>query len=162
MPSQVAPANVFSAQLLYVVGNGAVSTYAVDKNALTLTSVGQPVNLVPTGSLVQFIPAPNDDFLYVLWFDAGNQQHLSVYATDTSGSPQTPALQTLDAPSLYQFNIHRSARFAYMMQVSDLGAGYTSAVRLFYVNPADGKLREDPKLQGSYGPYDICRLPSTA
>lgn len=155
MPSQVAPANVFSPQLLYVLGNGAVSTYAVDKNALTLTSVGQPVNLVPTGSLVQFIPAPNDDFLYVLWFDAGNQQHLSVYATDTSGSPQTPALQTLDAPSLYQFNIHRSARFAYMMQVSDLGAGYTSAVRLFYINSADGMLWEDPKLQGSYGPYDI-------
>jgi hypothetical protein len=155
MPSYHEPTNVVSSQVLYVIGNGTVSTYAVDRNALKFTSVGQPVNLIPTGSLVQFIPAPHDDFLYVLWSDAGNQQHLSVYATDTSGIPQTPAVQTLDAPSLYQFNIHRSTRFAYMIQVSDLGAGFTSTVRLFYVNSADGKLREDPKLQGSYGPYDV-------
>ena len=142
-------------QLLYVIGNGVVSTYDVDMNTLALTSVGQPVTLIATGSLVQFVPAPHDDFLYVLWFDTNSQQHLSVYATDTSGVPQTPAVQTLDAPALNQFNIHRSARFVYMMQVSDVGAEYISIVRLFYVNSADGTLHEDPKLQGSYGPYDI-------
>jgi len=138
-----------------VINNGAVSTYAVDKNALTFTSLGQPVNLIPTGSLVQFVPAPRDDFLYVLWSDTANEQHISVYATDTSGIPQTPAVQTVDAPSLYQFNIHRSARFVYMMQVSAVGAGYISTVRLFYVNSTDGKLHEDPTIQGSYGPYDV-------
>ncbi len=150
-----APSNGASSQVLYVIDNGTVSTYAVDKTALTFTSLGQPVNLIPNGSLVQLVPAPNDDFLYVLWSDAGNQQHLSVYATDTASIPQTPAVQTLNAPSLYQFNIHRSARFAYMMQVSDLGAEYISTVRLFHVNSADGKLREDPKLQGRYGPYNV-------
>ena len=142
-----------SSEVLYVIGNGVVSTYAVDTN-LAFTSVGQPVTLIETGSLVQFVPAPNGDFLYVLWSDARNQQHLSVYATDASGIPQTPAVQTVDAPSLYQINIHRSARFVYMMQVSASGSGYTSAVRLFYVNPADGKLSEDPKIQGRYGPFD--------
>jgi hypothetical protein len=142
-----------SSEVLYVIGNGVVSTYAVDTN-LAFTSVGQPVTLIATGSLIQFVPAPNGDFLYVLWSDAGNQQHLSVYATDASGIPQTPAVQTLDAPSLYQINIHRSARFVYMMQVSASGSGYTSTVRLFYVNPADGKLSEDPKIQGRYGPFD--------
>ena len=155
MQSHSAPSNGASSKVLYVINNGAVSTYAVDKNALTFTSLGQPVNLIPTGSLVQFVPAPQDDFLYVLWSDAGNQQHLSVYATDTSGIPQTPAVQTVDAPSLYQFNIHRSARFAYMMQVSDSGAAYTSTVRLFHVNSANGMLHEDPTVQGSYGPYDV-------
>jgi DNA-binding beta-propeller fold protein YncE len=142
-----------SSELLYVIGNGVVSTYAVDTN-LEFTSIGQPVTLIATGSLVQFVPAPNGDFLYVLWSDARNQQHLSVYATDASGIPQTPTVQTLDAPSLYQINIHRSARFVYMMQVSTTGAGYTSTVRLFYVNPADGKLREDARIQGRYGPFD--------
>jgi Lactonase, 7-bladed beta-propeller len=142
-----------SSQLLYVIGNGVVSTYVVDTN-LAFTSVGQPVTLIATGSLVQFVPAPNGDFLYVLWSDARNQQHLSVYATDASGIPQTPAVQTLDAPSLYQINIHRSARFVYMMQVSASGAEYTSEVRLFYVSPSDGKLREDPRIQGRYGPFD--------
>jgi Lactonase, 7-bladed beta-propeller len=142
-----------SSQILYVIGNGIVSTYAVDTN-LEFTSIGQPVTLIASGSLVQFVPAPNGDFLYVLWSDARNQQHLSVYVTDTSGVPQTPAVQTVDAPSLYQFNIHRSARFVYMMQVSASGTEYTSAVRLFYVDPSDGKLSEDPRIQGRYGPSD--------
>jgi hypothetical protein len=155
MQSHSAPSNGASSQVLYVIDNGAVSTYAVDQNALTFTSLGQPVNLIPTGSLVQFVPAPDDNFLYVLWADAGNQQHLSVYATDASGVPQTPAVQTLDAPSLYQFNIQGSARFAYMMQVTALGAEYTSTLRLFYVNSVNGKLHEDSKIQGSYGPYDL-------
>ncbi len=155
MPNQSTPSTGASPQILYVIDNSIVSTYAVDNNALTFTSMGQPINLIPTGSLIQFVPAPDDDFLYVLWSDAANQQHLSVFATDASGIPQTPAVQTLDAPSLYQFNIHRSGRFAYMIQVGESGAEYTSTMRLFYVNSADGKLREDPKLQGSYGPYDI-------
>jgi hypothetical protein len=141
------PSGETSSQVLYVIENGTVSTYSVDKNALTFTSLGPPVNLIPTGSLVQFVPAPHDEFLYVLWSDAANQQHPSVFATDTSGIPQAPALQTVDAPSLYQFNIHRSARFAYMVQVSALNAEYTSTVRLFHVNSADGKLHEDSKLQ---------------
>ena len=152
--SNVATPDEPSSQLLYVIGNGVVSTYAVDTN-LAFTSVGQPVTLIATGSLVQFVPAPNGDFLYVLWSDAGNQQHLSVFATDASGIPQTPAVQTLDAPSLYQINIHRSTRFVYMMQVSASGARYISTVRLFYVNPADGKLSEDPKIQGTYGPDGV-------
>ena len=151
--SNVATSDEPSSQLLYVIGNGVVSTYVVDTN-LAFTSVGQPVTLIAAGSLVQFVPAPNGDFLYVLWSDARNQQHLSVYATDASGIPQTPAVQTLDAPSLYQINIHRSARFVYMMQVSASGAEYISEVRLFYVNPSDGKLREDPRIQGRYGPFD--------
>jgi hypothetical protein len=154
-PSNSAPPTGSGSQILYVIGNGAVSTYSVNPNALTFTYLGQPVNLIPSGSVVQFVPAPNDNFLYVLWSDAGKQQHLSVYATDASGVPQTPAVQTLDAPSLSQFNIHRSARFAYMTQVNNLGAEYTSTVRLFHLNPGDGKLLEDPKLQGSYGPYPI-------
>jgi 6-phosphogluconolactonase (cycloisomerase 2 family) len=155
MQSHSAPSNAASSQILYVIGNGTISTYAVDKNTLRFTSLGQPVNLIPTGSLVQFIPSPHDDFLYLLWSDAGNQQHISVYATDASGIPQTPAVQTLDAPSLYQFNIHRSARFVYMMQVRKLGAEYLSTVRLFYVNSTNGKLHEAPRFQGSYGADDL-------
>jgi Lactonase, 7-bladed beta-propeller len=153
--SNGAPSSGASLQILYVIGNGVVSTYAVDKNALIFTTLGQPLNLIPAGSLVQFVPAPNDDFVYVLWSDARNQQHLSVFATDVSGIPQMPAIQTIDAPSLYQFNIHPSARFAYMMQVDASGTEYTATVRLFDANSTDGKLREDPKPQGSYGPYNV-------
>jgi hypothetical protein len=150
-PTPIVP----SSQILYAINNGSVSTYNVDVNALTFTPIEQPVNLIPNGSLVQFVPAPHDNFLYVLWTDAGNRQHLSVFATDSSGVPVTPAVQTVDAPSLYQFNIHRSAHFAYMMQVDNSGNQYVSTLRLFQVNPTDGKLREYPQAQGTYGPYNV-------
>src|ERR1700721_1907714 len=52
--SQGPTSNGPSSDLLYVIGNGTVSTYAVDNNALSFTSVGQPVNLIQTGSFVQF------------------------------------------------------------------------------------------------------------
>jgi hypothetical protein len=60
MQSHSAPSNAASSQILYVIGNGTISTYAVDKNTLRFTSLGQPVNLIPTGSLVQFIPSPHE------------------------------------------------------------------------------------------------------
>jgi len=147
--------SVSSSQILYTINNGTASTYNVDVNALTFTPVEQPVNLIPNGSLVQFVPAPHDDFLYVLWADSASQQHLSVFATDSSGVPQTPAVQTVDAPSLYQFNIHRSAHFAYMMQVDSSGNQYVSTLRLFQINQNNGKLREYPQAQGTYGPYAV-------
>jgi 6-phosphogluconolactonase (cycloisomerase 2 family) len=147
--------SVSSSQILYTINNGTVSTYNVDVNALTFTPVEQPVNLIPNGSLIQFVPAPDDDFLYVLWADAASQQHLSVFATDSSGVPQTPAVQTVNAPSLYQFNIHSSARFAYMMQVENSGSQYVSTLRLFQINPNDGRLREYSQAQGTYGPYNV-------
>ena len=150
-PSQ----GVSSSQILYTINNGTVSTYNVDVNSLTFTPVEQPVNLIPNGSLVQFVPAPHDDFLYVLWADAASQQHLSVFATDNSGVPQTLAVQTVDAPSLYQFNIHRSAHFAYMMQVDSSGNQYVSTLRLFQINSTNGKLSENPQSQGTYGPYNV-------
>jgi 6-phosphogluconolactonase (cycloisomerase 2 family) len=148
-------ASVSSSQVLYTINDGTVTTYAVDVSALTFTPVEQPVNLITNGSLVQFVPAPNDDFLYVLWADAASQQHLSVFATDSSGVPQTPAAQTVDAPSLYQFNISRNAHFAYMMHVDSSGNQYVSTLRLFQINPNNGKLHEYPQAQGTYGPYNI-------
>jgi hypothetical protein len=147
--------SVSSSQILYTINNGTVSTYNVDVNALTFTPVEQPVNLIPNGSLIQLVPAPHDSSLYVLWADSASQQHLSVFATDSSGVPQMPGVQTIDATSLYQFNIHSSARFAYMMQVDSSGNQYVSTLRLFQINSSNGKLSEYPQAQGTYGPYDV-------
>ncbi len=155
LTSESAVATKQSSQLLYVIDNGAVSAYAIDATTLAFSSLGQPVNLISAGSLLQFVPAPNQ-FLYVLWTDGGNQRHLSVYATDVSGIPQVPAVQTLDASSLTQISIHPTARFAYMMQISDSDTGYSSTVRLFHIDPDTGKLGEDPNPQGEYGPFNLC------
>ncbi len=141
-----------SSQILYVFSQGTLATYSVDPNALTFMAVGTPVSLIPTAALMQFEPSPDDRFLYVLWSDAQNQEHFSVYGTDSSGVPQLPAAQTLDVSSLYQFNIHRSGHFAYTMEVTNSSGLYTSQIRLFLVNSKTGALSEDSQIQGAYGP----------
>lgn len=85
-----------SPQILYLLSNGTVATYSVDPNSLTFAAVGTPISLIPASSLMQFEPSPDGHFLYVLWSGAQSQEHLSVYGTDSLGTPQTPAVQTLD------------------------------------------------------------------
>jgi len=153
--TQTSSSTTQSPEILYVVNNGTVFTYSVDPNALTANAVGAAVSLIPAEALIQFVPSPDDHFLYVLWNDAQGKEHISVYSTDSSGVPQTPAAQTLDVSSLYQFNIHRSGQFAYMMEVLNSNGLFTSQIRLFHVHPTSGILSEDPEIQGSYGPsYD--------
>jgi hypothetical protein len=142
-----------SGDILYVVSNGTVTTYSIDPNSLAATAVEQPVSLVPTSaSLLQFDPSPDDHFVYAVWVDGQNQQHLSVFQTDSSGVPQLPTIQVLDAVSLSQFNMHPSGRFAYMLEVTSANGLYQADIRLFRAQPGEGTLKEDPQPQGSYGP----------
>mgnify|MGYP001258244693 CR=1 FL=1 len=138
--------------ILYIVDSGSVATYSIDPNALAATPVEQPVVLVPSpATLLQFDPSPDDQFVYAVWSDAQTVQHLSVFQTDTFGVPQLPAIQVLDANSLSQFNMHPVGRFAYMLEVTSNKGLYSAAIRLFNVKP-DGKLKENPQVQGTYGP----------
>ena len=142
-----------STEILYVIGNGSVTTYSIDPSSLTANPAEQPVALTsPPASLLQFDPSPHDRFLYAVWSDAQSVQHLSVFGTDDSGVPQIPATQTLDADSLSQFNMHPGGKFAYMLQVSSSNNQYSAKIRLFKVQADDGSLKENPQLQGTYGP----------
>jgi hypothetical protein len=100
--------------------------------------------------LLQFDPSPDDHFVYAVWSDGQNLQHLSVFPTDSSGVPQIPAIQTLNADSLSQFNMHPSGRFAYMLEVTSSNNQYQADIRLF--EASGGTLHENPQAQGSYGP----------
>jgi hypothetical protein len=42
-----------------------------------------------------------------------------------------------------------------MMQVENSGSQYVSTLRLFQINPNDGRLREYSQAQGTYGPYNV-------
>jgi hypothetical protein len=111
-----------------------------------------PTNLIAASSFVlQLLPSPNDDFLYVLWSDSQGREYLSAYATDLSGVPQTPPLQTLNVSSLTQLNVDPTGTFAYALQLEDSAAGYTSTILLFHAS-ASGMLTFDPNIQGVYGP----------
>jgi 6-phosphogluconolactonase (cycloisomerase 2 family) len=142
-----------SGEILYVVNNGAIATYSIDINSLAATPVESPAVLVPPpSSLLQFDPSPDDHFVYAVWSDSQNLQHLSVFQTDSSGVPQLPAIQVLNANSLSQFNMHPSGRFAYMLEVTSSNNQYQADIRLFRVAATGGMLKENRQVQGSYGP----------
>lgn len=142
-----------SGQVLYVINGGSISTYSVDPNSLQTSLMEQPVDLVPEpATLLQFDPSPHDHHVYVVWAEEQGVQHLSMFATDSSGVPQLPAIQVLDADSLSQFNMHPNGQFAYMLEVTQNNDQYYAKIRLFNVQDTDGKLTENIQMQGSYGP----------
>ena len=146
-------ADLPSGQVLYVLNGGSISTYSVDPTSLEATLLEQPVELVPPpASLLQFDPSPHDHFVYAVWSDGQNVQHLSVFATDSYGVPQLPAIQTLDADSLSQFNLHPNGQFAYMLQITQNNNEYYAKIRLFEVKGTNGILKENVQFQGTYGP----------
>jgi hypothetical protein len=144
-----APSN----QVLYVVNNGIISTYSIDPISLAATPLEQSVTLIPApAALMQFDPSPDDHFVYTVWSEGQALQHLSVFATDSSGVPQLPAIQVLNATALSQFNMHPSGRFAYMLEVTSSAGLYQADIRLFHAQPDQGTLSEDSRVQGTYGP----------
>jgi len=146
------PFSTPSGEIVYVVDNVSVTTYTIDPGTLEPSTVGGSVGLLPTSSfMLQLVPSPDDHFLYVLWFDTQQQEHLSSYATDLSGVPQIPPVQTLDVSSLSQLNIHPSGKFAYAMELDNSTGAYISAILLFHIT-ALGILQLDANVQGRYGP----------
>ena len=146
------PLSATSGEILYVLDNVSVTTYAIDPGTLEPSVAGGPVGLIPTSSfLLQFVPSPDDHFLYVLWSDTQQQEHLSAYATDVSGVPQIPPVQILNVSSLSQLNIHPSGKFAYAMELDNSTGAYISTIFLFHTK-ASGILQLDSHVQGIYGP----------
>jgi DNA-binding beta-propeller fold protein YncE len=146
------PSPPLSGEILYILNGGTVTTYVINAKTLEPSPVSGPVVLIPAPSfLLQLVPAPNGHSLYVLWVDGQQQEHLSAFATDTSGVPQTPASQMLNVSSLSQLNIHPSGKFGYAMQQDQSESGYVSRVLLFPIN-ASGMLHPTGIVQGTYGP----------
>lgn len=151
VPTPAKPSN----EILYVLDNGAATTYSIDPGSLTATAIEQPVTIVPPpASMMQFDPSPHDHFVYSVWSDEQSVRHLSIFQTDSSGVPQLPAMQTLDADSLSQFNMRPAGGFAYMLEVTSSNNQYYAKIRLFNMKPG-GRLKENPQLQGIYGPAPV-------
>ena len=141
-----APRHVF-----YLATGNTITTYNVNPTTLVPTQVGTPLTITGTTFIGPITPAPNDHFIYVQWPDANYNYSLSVYATDASGVPQTPAVQTLPAPG-WQFMMHPSGKFAYVMQTTSGSQGYSETLYLYHVDQNTGVLTQDPKTQATYGP----------
>jgi len=80
-----------SREILYILDGAMVTTYEINPETLEPSPASGPVDLIPASSfLLQLVPSPDGHFLYVLWNDSQQQEHLSTFATDTTGVPQTP------------------------------------------------------------------------
>jgi hypothetical protein len=150
-----APSQFAGGQLLYIVDDGGVTTYSIDPNTLDFALMGNVVDLIgPSSSMLQLVPSPDDRFLYLLWSDNEQQEHVSTYATDASGIPQIPPVQVLNVSSLSQLNVHATGALAYAMRIENSAGMYTSTILLFHAT-ASGALNLDPNPQGVYGPAVI-------
>lgn len=148
-------------QILYVMQQATVLTYRIDAQSGHATLIDGPVPVSASLSqdfpVPQLVPSPDGHFLYELWYDAQNQQHISVYPTQASGAPQTPASQTIEVAPNDQLMIHPNGRFAYLSEVVPSGNGFTptqevSSIYLLDIDPDTGTLTKDANVQATYGP----------
>jgi hypothetical protein len=131
-------------EVLYVQQNTDLITYNIDQTTLQATLVGKPLPLNGgTTAVTQVIPAPNDHFVYVLSGADYSQASLSVYATDASGVPQEPAIQSLGPAPFAQFVIHPSGKFAYLIDfTSNANQEFFYQMQLYTINQSTGYLTE--------------------
>ena len=102
-------------QVLYVVGNTNIATYNVDPQTFNLTQVGDLAVNNPT-YYYNLAPSPNGRFVYFVADDAQYRRHLWVYATNSLGAPQTPAVQTMMMPGLFSLEFDLRGNFAYAVK----------------------------------------------
>ena len=136
--------------VFYLTIGPTITTYNVDLETGVPTQVGTPLTISGVPFIGWIVAEPNDHFIYVFWPNS-NQYSVSVYDTDASGVPQSPAVQTLPAAGA-QLMIHPSGKYAYVMQTTNGQQGYFSTLYLFHVDQKTGRLTRDPKIQATYGP----------
>jgi len=146
---------IFAAQaprhLFYLSSGNVIKTYDVSPKTLVPTQVGAPLTIPGAQYIAGITPTPNDHFIYVQWLDTNSNSVLSAYATDTSGVPLSPAVQTLSVEGC-QFMIHPGGKFAYVLQTTSGQQGYSSTLYLYHVDQNTGVVTKDPKIQATYGP----------
>ena len=143
-------------QILYVARPQTVSTYTVNSNdgSMELISTVQVASSFSSFSgTVRVFPSLSDRFLDVAWWDSASAQHISVFATDSHGAPQLPAIQTVDLPALAEVTVPATGKFAFweiptFEPNTEVGSG---TIHVLAIDADTGKLSEttapinDPK-----------------
>ena len=143
-PSQPSP----QVEVVYILDHNQVITYDVDPDTGIPTRQGS-LALVPFFPTI--IPSIDDHYLYVTGTEKGVWQ-LWAYATDASGSPQNPPIQTLTFKSgTWNFTPHPNGRFAYAAQLVRNSQGQNvTGIRFFKIDSSTGHLIESPKMLDTY------------
>jgi hypothetical protein len=149
-------------EVLYVVQqnvqqNMDIATYNIDPTTLQATQEGKPLPITEGSQTVQVIPPPNGHFIYVMSGANYSDATLSVYATDASGVPQEPAIESLGPAGISQFVIHPSGRFAYLIDFTENYGiqEYFYQMHLYTVDQSTGYLTETSQVH-NFKPTYYC------
>lgn len=142
-------------QVVYLTEGTSIVTYDVDPQTLNPTQVGSVT--VPNAAInpdvyPSLIAAPNDHFIFYIGYVSQSQQELWVFATDSTGSPQLPAVQELNVKNLNGLLADPKANFVYaVFEGVNKDQAYTTPwyIRRYAVDAASGKLSQ-PQVAATY------------
>jgi hypothetical protein len=149
--ASAASASTSPVQVVYAVEGTTIVTYDVDPQTLIATQVGTPLTVSQAATLAGLIPVPHGRFLYVVAYDTNFNEHLSVYATDETGAPESPATQQMNATGFYGLVVDPLADFAYtIFESTPAGSYYTTyVIRRYMVDAVTGAL-SNPEVEAKY------------
>jgi hypothetical protein len=154
--SAIAGPSASSTEVLYLLEGSTVQTYDVDRQTGNPTQQGSGVTLDATQNIA-IATSANDRFLYVTGY-VGSTQSLWVYATDSNGVPQLPAVQALRLGSGYSpLSIDPDGTLAYAARNS-LNWKYqtVAAIYSFTIDPTTGRVKKSPKPVATYPANGPC------
>lgn len=147
-------------EVAYMQFESTLLTFDVDRQTGFPTEVGQGVTLDAATDAV-LLPSANDHFVYVTGYDSQHQEQLWVYATDTTGVPKLPAVQTLSLADsygyTYDFIIDPNGTLAYAAESALNSQGETVAgIFKFTIDQATGMVTKSVKPVATYPPNGPC------
>ena len=129
-------------EVAYLLVGSTIQTYNVDRATGNPTEEGSGV-MIDSVSNTVVLPSSDDHFLYVTGNDSGGIEWLWVYATDSTGVPQLPAVQALNLTdgsfNTYDFVISPNGTQAYAAE-SMYNSNYFLIAKVagFTINPTTG------------------------
>jgi hypothetical protein len=132
--------------VIYLAAGTTIVTYNVDPQTLNPTQVASltvPNAVVNPDVNPWLVAAPNDHFIYYIGYVSQSQQRLWIFATDSTGSPQLPAVQAINVNNLNGLQVDPKANFVHaVFEGVNTFNSYTTPwyLRRYAVDPASGKL----------------------
>jgi len=153
-------------EVAYLLDGSTVHTYDIDRSTGNPTEQGSGVTIDSVSNTV-FLPSSNDHFIYVTGYDTSNVEWLWVYATDSTGVPQLPAVQALNLTdgglTTYDFVINTNGTLAYAAESMYTAQYYALAkISKFDVDPTTGIVTKASKPAATYPKNGPCSPPAEA
>lgn len=154
-----------SVEVAYLLVGSTLYTYDVDRTTGNPTEEGSGVALSSVSNTV-ILPSANDHFIYVTGDDSSNVEWLWVYATDSTGVPQLPAVQALNLTdggfTTYDFVISSDGKLGYAAESMYNAQFFTLAkIAEFTIDPTTGVVTKSAKA-ATYKQNGPCLLSASA